>query len=58
MSRLTSKESTALQAMVRRVGFAKVFDDLAMLAEENDDDQWQALAARLHDLVHEASELE
>jgi hypothetical protein len=56
--KLSTKESLALQAMIKRVGFAAVLDDLAMLAGEKDDDEWQRIAAELGDLRNAAGELE
>jgi hypothetical protein len=55
---LTTTESLALQAMVRRAGFVAVLDDLALLASEQEGDAWQDIASRLGDLARDARELE
>jgi hypothetical protein len=48
--KLTTKESIALQAMVRRAGMAAVLDDLTMLAGELEG------AAQVADALYEARE--
>jgi hypothetical protein len=64
--KLTTKESLALQAMVKRAGFAAVLDDLQVLAfeahaeheTEASADDWEELANGLFHLRDEASALE
>jgi hypothetical protein len=50
---LTTKESTALEAMVRRAGIAAVLFDLTMLAGEMEG-AWQEVAAALYGAREEA----
>ena len=57
MAKLTTKESLALQAMIRRAGWAAVLDELQMLAGERDGDEWQRLAGALNGLLQLAHEL-
>ena len=55
---LTTKESLALLAILQRIGFAGVIDELAIRASEYEDEAWQGVSARLADVALALGEVE
>jgi hypothetical protein len=56
---LTTKESLALQAMVRRAGMTAVLEDLSSLCSEltSEDARWQDVADAIYEALSSARKL-